>query len=282
MQQGYDQYYNRLGLAPGASVQEIKKQYRKLVLIYHPDKNNGDDSTFLIIREAYEILTDKKKLPPPVKTSRSSSTASEKSKEERVKDAKLRYQEYIHNQTVENERYFSQLTSGLKWRLLKLNAVLGTLIGLMLVIEIFLPQHFTPMKITYYSQQVYSSLDQSNVSLVELASGQSYFIKNLDADFYRNYPSGYISKTWFFHNPKSLLSDHGYMYKEYPIHFTIGSHPYIFCFLFLIPLFTVIYKRKNILFTFLYQLSFYGIGILLLYFLFTNDRWIHLVTLGFL
>ena len=35
---------------------EIKKQYRRLALIYHPDKNNGDDSNFKKISYAYDIL----------------------------------------------------------------------------------------------------------------------------------------------------------------------------------------------------------------------------------
>ena len=38
----------------------IKQSFRKLSLKYHPDKNNDQDSkdTFILIREAYEILID--------------------------------------------------------------------------------------------------------------------------------------------------------------------------------------------------------------------------------
>lgn len=282
MQQDLEKYYKLLGLTSGASLQEIKKQYRKLVFIYHPDKNNGDESKFLIIKDAYDILTHKKEPTTPIKTSRSSSSVAEKSKEERVKEAKQRYQEYAYKESVENERYFKNLTSGYKWKVLKLNAIFGTFFAIMLITEIYLPNHYNPMKLTYYSQQVYSGLDKNEVSLIELESGQSFFVSNIDYDLYHNYPSGYVAESWFFHNPITIISDQGIHLKEYKIQFTIGSHPLIFSFLFLIPLFTVIYKRRNILFSFLHQLSFYGISLLMIYFIFTNDRWIHILTLGFL
>lgn len=41
-----------------------KKQYRKLVIVYHPDKNIGDDTAkqkFQKLKEAYDILTDPEK-----------------------------------------------------------------------------------------------------------------------------------------------------------------------------------------------------------------------------
>lgn len=56
-------YYKILGIAKGASDDDIKKAYRKLALKYHPDKNKapGAEERFKEVAEAYEVLSDKKK-----------------------------------------------------------------------------------------------------------------------------------------------------------------------------------------------------------------------------
>lgn len=57
-------YYEVLGVAKGASDDEIKKAFRKLAIKYHPDKNPGDkaaEEKFKEINEAYSVLSDKTK-----------------------------------------------------------------------------------------------------------------------------------------------------------------------------------------------------------------------------
>ncbi|CAJ1363350.1 unnamed protein product [Effrenium voratum] len=53
-------HYEALGLEQGASASEIRKAYRRLALIYHPDKNPEDPEaaaeTFRRLAEAYEAL----------------------------------------------------------------------------------------------------------------------------------------------------------------------------------------------------------------------------------
>ena len=57
-------YYKILEVSENADILKIKKQYRKLAMKYHPDKNAGDERAakkFREITEAYEVLSNGEK-----------------------------------------------------------------------------------------------------------------------------------------------------------------------------------------------------------------------------
>jgi DnaJ-class molecular chaperone len=59
-----DNFYNILEVAETASQDEIKKSYRRLSMLHHPDKNGNSDASktkFQKISEAYEVLGDAEK-----------------------------------------------------------------------------------------------------------------------------------------------------------------------------------------------------------------------------
>ena len=56
-------YYEVLGVSKSTSVDELKKQYRKLALKFHPDRNKSAEAPehFKEISEAYAVLSDAEK-----------------------------------------------------------------------------------------------------------------------------------------------------------------------------------------------------------------------------
>jgi DnaJ family protein A protein 2 len=55
------EFYDRLEIDTNATEKEIKKAYRKLAIIHHPDKPTGNEEKFKQITEAYEVLSNNEK-----------------------------------------------------------------------------------------------------------------------------------------------------------------------------------------------------------------------------
>jgi curved DNA-binding protein CbpA len=57
-------HYQNLGLNPAATPDDIKKAYRKLAKIYHPDlnpKRKSAEGRFKLLQHAYDVLSDPEK-----------------------------------------------------------------------------------------------------------------------------------------------------------------------------------------------------------------------------
>lgn len=57
-------FYEILGVSRDVSERDLKKAYKRLAMKYHPDRNQGDESSadkFKEVKEAYEILIDPQK-----------------------------------------------------------------------------------------------------------------------------------------------------------------------------------------------------------------------------
>jgi curved DNA-binding protein len=60
----FKDYYQILGVARSASLDDIRKAYRKLAMQFHPDRNPGNkaaEERFKEINEAYQVLNDAQK-----------------------------------------------------------------------------------------------------------------------------------------------------------------------------------------------------------------------------
>lgn len=274
-------YFQILGLPETASQDEIKKKYRKLAMRIHPDRNPSPKAKedFLQLTDAYEILIGKKPAP---RTSRSISKSAEKSSTDRVKEARQRIFEQQEKERLENEIYFQSLFKGRKWKLLKLSAILGCILSILIVCDYFLPYHVESTEITHYAIKIDNGGRFVSRNVIVTSSGEEFWLEKMDYTLYSEYPKIHIVKSWIFHNAINVLSDQKTHIASFPVIFSFYSMHWILLFFFLLPVIIVFYKRRTVWYTIGYQIALYlSTGLMLLYLL-LNDRWAHLLTFGFI
>ena len=277
-------YYNRLGLSETANSEEVRRQFRRLAMKYHPDKNPSREAQeqFLEITEAYEILTGKKKIQEPRSVRKSG--AHRAAQKDRVREARKRQYEQMIKEQEETENYFRGLLKSRGWKVISYGAVLGSVLSICLLLDFFLPHHYSSDRIAKYALDVYSSgqtIDK-RVSMLKTVENKTYWVEELDFPFYGQYPDFRVQESWIFHDPIHLISVQEGEQVLYPVQYTFFSFVYLVIPIFLLPLITWYYKRKTITFTVLYYVSLYLSTGLMLLFLAFDKHLLHFLTLGFL
>lgn len=280
--------FRLLNLPADSTDAEIRKQYKKLALRLHPDVNPDPmaHEVFIKLGKAVEIL-----LNPDFKESavdekrasrRTSSNESEDERLERMRVAKMRYEQQQKQQAMDNNRYFISLTSGMRWSIYKYIMRLSLVLALALSTELFLPLHYENDVLIGCSKSLNNGIIKSNITSIELEKRGRYYVQNNMYAWKYTYPEVIIETTWFLHTPiKMISSDDFYRYRT-AFDFHVGSIRYGLIILFLVPLYPYLRRRKTLSFVFLYHLSFWGVGTVMVYVLLSQGRILHLLTLGFL
>ena len=278
----FKRYYDILGLPVTATDTEIRKQYRKLAMRLHPDKNPSPEAKerFLVITDAYEILTGKKE--GPVGSRSIQSKSPEKTHEERVKEAKKRYYEQQEKERVENELYFQSLFRGNKWKILRFSAIPGLIVSILLIIDLFLPRHYEKDRVTHYAKDIYAGGRNVSISLIKTAGSNKFWIEGINYQLYGEHPEVLVERSWIFHQPINVISVQKIGYESYGVYYTFYQFTLLVAVLFALPFLIKRYKRRTIMFTVFYHVGLYLSPGLLLLFLMINDHWAHLLTLGFI
>lgn len=283
-------YYKILGLPNGALQTEIRKKYRKLVMQYHPDRNDSPAAKekFILLKDAYEILMDKKSLPDlrrkrPAKSNPKQKEAEDQfQRDQRAREAQIRYEQLKQKEFLENERYYQMMTKGVKWKTIRVSAILGAILSLMILCDYYLPRHYKEDRVSGYNINYARGLNGTPISLIETESEEVYWVERLTSDLYGKNREILIESSWFFHNPVRIISKGKLHNTYYDINFNMFIIGWILIPLFLVPAFTLYYKRKTIGFTVLYHFSYYAINSLILIYLISEDRWAHILTFGLL
>lgn len=278
--------FRLLNLPSDSTDVEIRKQYKKMALRLHPDVNPDPlaHDVFIKLAKAVEILLnpDYKEPAEDKRASRRAGTESEEERQERMRVAKMRYEQQKMQEATDNNRYFLSLTSGMRWSIYKYVMRLSLVLSLALSVEFFLPRHYEKDVLVGYSNTLNNGIIKRNINSIELEERGQFYVQNNVPAWKYTYPEVILETTWLLHTPVKMITSDDFTRYHTAFDFHIGSIRFALIILFLVPLYPYLRRRKKLSFVFLYHLSFWGIGSVMIYVLLTQNRIIHLLSLGFL
>ena len=273
--------YKLFGLSPGASDEEIRKRYRELVKKFHPDVNKdaNAEKKFIEIQTAYEELMREPEAQLGIDHPTESTFQDEYTSYR--EHARQQFQARKKKEAEELEKLYVRLQTGPIHLLHRCIALASLIVLLTLCLDLILPNQRVSAVITSYSTDVYHSMNGNLVSLAKTNQGESFFLNAFSNRFFDTNPFIEIKKTAIFHQSVSVLSHSKESLQEIPIHFSFYWAQFLLFPFFLIPIAFLIYRKKDAFFIMGSYFTRYASGIILLYFLISQERWYHLLTLGF-
>ena len=276
----YKAQYNQVfGLTESASKAEVKRAYRKLAMKYHPDRNDDPKAhkLFLDLTEAYQIIIDDK--PRPSETI-VSPKRTDKTNEERIKEAQERLRKQTERNKINQEIFIQKLTSGLKFKVFKILAIVSTFLAVILIVEKILPSRLQESRVISYSK-IYNGLVHDEIRLFKTENEQSFFLEDPNPNRLFDNPEIVVESSIWMRNPIRVWSRGIYSYKSYGVDFSIINLFPIVPLLLLIPIYTWKFAKRKYGFIVLLNFSVYAISIFVIYILISENRWLHLLTFGF-
>ena len=278
--------FRLLGLPVTASESDIRKQNKKMALRLHPDVNPDPQAheAFIKLSKAVEILLnpDYKEEKTDKRESRRAGNESEEERLERMRVAKMRYEQQQMRQAQDNAIYFRSLTSGMRWSIYKYIMRISLVLSLAMTVELFLPRHYENDVLLGSTKSLNSGIIKGNITRIKLEKAGYYYIQNTPSTWASTYPEVIIESSWFLHTPIKMIATDDFTRYRSAFDFHIWSVRYPLILLLLLPLYPYLRRRKTLTFVFLYHVSFWGVGIIAAYLLLTQGRLIHLLSLGFL
>jgi hypothetical protein len=273
-------------LPSGASDALIKKQFKKLALRFHPDRNSSPEAHehFILISNAVDQLLKAKDTATTQTRKKSRPTNPEKKRaeqEQRIRVAKERFEQQRRSDKLEQERYFRSLTTGKKWQLYKLIALLSFTLSIVLLLDLMLPHHQEKDKMVAFYPKAIGGIKYDYVYEIAFSKNNTLFAQRFFENWKLSESPVIIEKSRLFHTPVSFHEMNSSPSIQAYFDFNLAAFGLPLMILFLVPLIPYFFQRKTVYFTFLYHVSFWLIGPLGIIILGTGERLSHLLTLGF-
>lgn len=277
-----------LGLGPQASKEDIRKAYRALVKKYHPDKNPSKAAAakFIEIQTAYEQINGQTAQLNPFTVEQKYRSTQQKYDQdlEAYKKQSAAAREKLRQQKQREEaykiNYLKNLKSGKIGAWHRSVSLVGALLFVVVWLDFFLATQQTPIISHSYGIHTYSSTNDHTVQLFKSTDQRAFWVSSYPSQQLPKVQQLHAIETPWLHQVKALRFNDG-LYQQYiPIHFSFYWAQIWLSLLFLLPIVSWYFASADIIFVAGSFISRYPIALLILWFLLTENRYLHLLSLG--
>jgi hypothetical protein len=282
--------YKILGVHTDASPEEIRKAYRALVKKYHPDKNPKKEAAalFIEIQNAYEqICSGSPQLDPNTVAQKYRATQEQYDRDlaaykKQRAAAREKLREQKRKEAADQLHYLNKLKSGYigRWHLIV--AYLGLLLFLVVWIDFLLPAQRQPIIVDSYGIHTYESIDGHHVQLLKSTDNRSFWVSDYLSQNLPKVQNLTVIATPWLRQVKALQFNAGAYQLTTPVHFSFYWAQIWISFLFLLPIVSWYLASADIIFVAGSFLSRYAIFAVILWFLISENRYLHLLSMGYL
>lgn len=276
-----------LGINNDASPAEIRKAYRLLAKKYHPDTNKDQAAAqqFLMIQEAYEqICNGANEIDNSIKQKEQQTEDQYQKDLEAYRQKRNAAREKLRQKKQREEAYklayLERLKTGNIGRWHQLVAYLGLIMFFILWLDFFLKPRTQALVVESYGIKTYGSIDNHTVQLIKCTDGRYFWCADIHGHQIATSQSLKAIQTPWLHQVKALSFHRDTLLHTTPVHFSFYWAQIWLSLLLIIPIISWYFASADIIFVLGSYVSRYFIFSLILWFLFTENRIVHLFTFG--